>query len=273
MKKILQTLCLVLTLGFAFTACSDDDGPSLQPTLPASGADNVVQIEHQGSVGSCYDWSFNYSNKRLTRAKGTLRDADLSLDKSYQYTSNLSYGNQSVKLSNSPEESITVTINSQGYIGRIEVDRDIYNFAYNMNGQLTAWDKTEYQPHFGFITKYTSGASIYYDNNALSRIVYTGTDNSTYTITFTSKSTLNSNGLLPEEVSKELGLQGIEYLYYAGLMGKPTAYLVDTISFAYEDSTEDYSIKFDYHSSGGNTTLCNYTRPNGDIASVNYIYN
>ena len=71
-------------------------------------------------------------------------------------------------------------------------------------------------------------------------------------------------------MSKQLGLLGYEHLYYAGLLGRPTANLVKSIAFEFEDASRNYTLDFDYSLRSGNIELCNYYTPDGSPASVNY---
>lgn len=272
MKEFLQILCLSVAALFP-AACSDDDAPALRPVLPAEGGDNVVRIEHLGSVATCYDWQFAYSDSRLTRAAGTLRDASDEVDASYRYTTDIAYGSNSVTVSSSGGEEIALTLNAQGYIGRMQVDRNTYNFSYGTDGRLAAWDKTVFEQTLGQARQYRSSAVLSYSvGGALARIVFTDTDGSVRTLTLTTSSVANTNGLLPVGVSEEMGCLGFEQLYYAGLLGRPAARLTASVSYAFEDATKDYTVSYSYYSEGGNTTLCNYTRPDGSIASVRYSY-
>ena len=71
------------------TACSDDDGPTLRPTLPGNEGGILKKVEHLGGVTSTYDWEFTYDDGRLTKAVGQLRDPYADIDMSYSYTCRL----------------------------------------------------------------------------------------------------------------------------------------------------------------------------------------
>lgn len=277
MKKIqtlrnLLSIALLLTLALTQVACSDDDGATLRPTLPGTGGGIVRRIEHLGGVTSSYDWQFTYGNGRLTQGVGLLRDTHEDLDQSYTYTSKLAYGDRSVRLTNSSKESIKVTLNGSGYIEKMTVDRDIYQFYY-MDGRLKGWDKTIFENNFGQATQYRSSGVIEYQNGDLVKITYIETDNAPVVFTFTPSAIVNTNGLLPETVSKELGVLGIEHLYYAGLMGRPTTHLVGTVQATCSERPEQgYTLGFEYSIKNGNVVLCNYHTPSGDPASVRYSY-
>lgn len=270
--KTLRNLLLAAAATLALSACSDDEPAGLQPQLPATGGSNVLTISHLGGVESTYDWKFSYSDKRLTEAQGTVRDASDQIDQSFQYSSRLSYGPNSVSLSVSSGEKIEIALNGQGFIGQMTVDRNIYHFTYGLDGRLTAWDKTVFEESLGQVQQYHSSATISYVNGAYDRVVYTGTDGRTTTLTFSSSQIVNLNGLLPVGASKELGCIGFEQLYYAGLLGRPSTYLVSAISYDFENDAQNYTTSFSYNNKGGNTVLCNYQTPDGSVASVSYTY-
>lgn len=252
--------------------CSDSEEPLLQPTLPATGGDNVRSITYQGGVMQCYDWTFTYTGTRLTRADGTVRDPSAAIDRTFSYTSQLSYQAHGVTVTNSSTEQTQLQLNAQGYIEQMTVNRNIYRFEYNSAGQLTAWTKIVFEDSFGQAQQYRSSATLSYYNGNYDKIVYTDTDNSPVTLTFTPSSETNRNGLLPPTAGKELGCLGFEHLYYAGLLGRPTQNLVASISYAYADGSKDYTTSFEYASQGGNVVLCNYHTASGAVASVNYGY-
>ena len=271
----LSTLGLVITtfISLSLTSCSDDDGPTFLPNLPANGGDNVRMITHSGRVMTCYDWKFIYGGKRLLNAVGQIRDPQSDVDKSYSYSSNLKYGFNSVRIENSNREPVSVSLNSEGYIGNMKVGRNTYNFIYD-NNRLVAWFKTIFEDSFGQATQYKTSASIKYTNNGdLEKIIVIGPDNQPVTTTFVPTNIENKNGLLPETVSDELGCLGFEHLYYAGLLGLPTKNLVKSITVSYADEAKKgYTIDFEYGTEGNNITLCNYHTDTNEIASVRYDY-
>lgn len=255
-------------------ACSGDDHPvpAMRPQLPADGGAPVVSIKHLGSVLSAYDWDFSYADNRLVSAAGTVRDPLPDIDRSFSYTSSLVYGPASVAVKNSNGTVTDIKLNSSGYVERMMVNGNIYEFRY-MDGRLIGWNKTVFENSLGPAAQYRSSANIEYVNGNLSRIVYTETGNEPVVLTFTPSGIVNTNGLLPETVSKEMGCLSFEHLYYAGLLGRPTSNLVQEISVDYPEGTaQDYTIEFEYNVQGGNTVLCNYHTPDGKPAAVNYGY-
>lgn len=270
---LLPTLALLAATSLT-NACSDDDTTPapMKPALPADGGDNVTRIQHLGHMTSTYDWNFTYTDGRLTQANGTVRDPDPAIDQSFAYTSTLSFSATGVGISNSSGEEISLQLNAQGYITRMTVNRNIYEFAYS-DGRLASWHKTVFENSFGQVQQYRSSGLISWQNGDLAQIVMTEPDHSPVTITCTPSDEYNRNGLLPPALSKEMGCAGFEHLYYAGLLGRPTLHLVQSVSYTYpQASASDYSMQFEYSNVGGNTTLCNYHTPEGGVASISYSY-
>lgn len=254
------------------SSCSDDEGSGWKPTLPATTGSNVVTIEHLGSVSSSYDWQLTYQNGRLTKAYGVLRDEDSSLDKSFYYTSKLSYSSRAVSVTNTSDERVSLSLNSAGYIEEMTVDRNIYEFSYT-NGRLTGWEKTVFESSFGQVAQYTSSATLTYSDGNLKTIAYSGADGQEALLSFTATQIQNTNGLLPVAVEQELGCLGFEHLYYAGLLGKATTNLVASVAYTFEnDSTQNYTMDFEYSTRSGNVVLCSYHNREGLVSSVSYTY-
>lgn len=264
-----------VALLFAAAGCSSDDAPmpAMRPQLPAEGGAPVKSIKHVGSVLASYDWDFSYSDNRLVSAAGVVRDPVADIDASFSYVSHINYGPSSVAVSNSNGTVTEVKLNSFGYVERMTVNGNIYEFRY-IDGRLSGWNKTVFENSLGPAAQYRSSADIEYLNGNFSRIVYTEAGNAPVTLTFTPSVHVNRNGLLPETVSKELGILSFEHLYYAGLMGRPTPNLVSSISVDYPEgvSSQSYTISFEYNEQGGNTVLCSYHTPDGHLAAVNYGY-
>lgn len=271
LKYALSAMLVPATL-LSVSSCSDDETPAMRPTLPADGAAAVRSITHLGSVMSTYDWTFSYADGRLVTAQGVMRDPSATLDRSFSYTSQLSYGPWSVGVYNSSGEAVQLQLTSQGYIERMTVNRNIYEFYYR-DGRLAGWSKTIFENSFGQVEQYKSSATITYDNGNLQRIDYVGADQETVTLTCTPSALVNSNGLLPEGISQELGCLGFEHLYYAGLLGRPTTNLVQQVTFTHSQHPEkDYTLEFEYGTTNGDVTLCNYHTADGGVASVSYTY-
>lgn len=270
----LSTLGLAIFALFSLSlaSCSDDNSISFIPNLPANGGDNVKAISHSGKMMPTYDWVFTYNGPRITSATGVIRDPQSDVDKSYKYTSNLKYGNNNVSIRNSNNEQISVSLNSEGYIGNMKVGRNTYNFIYDDN-RLVAWFKTIFEDSFGQATQYKTSGTIKYNNGNLESVTMIGPDNVPVTTTFVSHTLENKNGLLPETASEQMGCLGFEHLYYAGLLGASTKNLVKSLTVSYaDDSKKGYTIDFEYGTEGNNVTLCNYHTNTDEIASVRYDY-
>ena len=271
----ITTLYLAMTafLTASLVSCSDDDGPVLLPNLPATGGKNVRSIQHLGDFTTSYDWNLEYSGKRLTYATGTLRDKGFNEHNSKSYSSKIKYGNHYVGVSNSDKQPVQITLNSSGLIEHMTIGEDSYNFSYT-DERLTAWHKTLYSQSMGQLEKFEYYARIKYDEGNLKSIVVTGPNEVPVTTTFVSSDKENKNGLLPEAVGNAMGCFGFEHLYYAGLLGRPTRNLVKKITVDNpKDSSQCYTIEYNYSTSGNNTTLCNYNNlTTGKTASVNYTY-
>lgn len=261
-----------ISLLVLMTACSGDDAPALKPILPAWDGDPVKSIQNLGTVESSYDWTFAYNGGRLVQAVGVVRDDDEQIDGSYSYTSRLSYAPNRVTINNSSGEQTRVTLNSQGLIERMTVNRNIYEFQYS-DGRLSGWNKTVFENSFGQVIQYRSSATITYSGGDLASIAYMETGGDPVILTFTPSNELNRNGLLPCSVSKEMGCLGFEHLYYAGLLGQSTIHLVRSIDVKYTDgSKQDYTQTFEYGRRGNNVVLCTYHTPADEPVSVSYAY-
>lgn len=271
MKRTLWVSVLLLTACLA--SCGDDEDKTLRPDLPSNGAQPLKSVKHLGGVTSCYDWTFTYRDGRLSQAYGVMRNANAEVDQTYSYTSKLNYGVAKVSIHNTTADKTTVTqLNGAGCIEKMTVNRDTYEFYY-FDGRMVGWKKTLYEASLGQSNQYSSSAVISYTNGDITSITYTDTGKAPVVLTFTPSELMNKNGLLPETVSKEMGVLGIEHLYYAGLLGRPTSHLVKSIAFDFKDQPEsNYTTTFSYSQKDNNTVLCNYTTPIGEVASVSYSY-
>ena len=272
----ISTWTLAIAAFVGLTACSDEDEPAFIPKLPTDGGNAVKAITRTGDIANpTYDWQFIYSGPRLTESKGTVRDPDNSIDKTFSYTTSIKYGDHNVYIDNSTGKKFQITLNGSNCIEQMLIGRNIYSFQYK-NGYLSAWQKTIFENEIS-ATKYKTSATIEYFENGNSydfkEIRYTGPDNVTVTTSFTPDQNRNLNGLLPEAASKEIGCLDFEYLYYAGLLGKGTTHLVKSLSVNHPTvSAKCYTLNFNYSVSGNNTTLCTYQTPSGKPVSVNYTY-
>lgn len=262
---------LLLSL-FCMAACSDDDEVAFLPTLPTNGGSPVKEVIHNGNLPDCCDWDLTYSGNRLVNAVGTSYINDNTLSSSFYLT----YGAQSVTMRGDGNTQYSIDLNSDLLVNRITAGNNVYEFNY-WNNRLAYWRKVTVDDGFAPIPQYTSSASLTYNNGDLSQIVYTENENNsdnTVTLTFTPSSYLNTNGLLPDGVTREIGCLGFEFLFYAGLMGNATTHLVQSVTVSHALYPErDYTLEYDYSTdaTGLNVVLCNY-RFEGSPASVTYRY-
>lgn len=262
--------CLVFLFATTSISCSDDDhGPLLTPTLPCTTANAVRSVEHIGSVPETYDWTLTYKHGRLVQGHGVLRDPDTSKDKSYNYTSSLNYGhNNTMGIRNSDGADTEIQLNGYGLIEKMTVGRNTYEFSYQDN-RLARWKITLYEGSFGQNRPITSTGNLEYVDGDLMRITYEGPEKKPIVLNFTSSTQINSNGLLPETASMEMGLMGYEHLYYAGLFGSATRHLPASIARHFtEDPGRDYTTYFEYGLQNGNVELCSYMNGNQSAAAM-----
>lgn len=269
-----------LTIGVAsacaFTSCSDDEAPAppaLQPTLPNEGGARVVSIAHKGARVPSFDWQLVYTGDRLTRAEGTRRTPESATDRTYAYTSTLSYDARSVYVTNTAGENPVLTLGGQNYIDKMSVGEDEYYFSYT-DGRITSWRKIDVESSMGQAQTYITSATLSYENGNLKQIVYTEPGNRQSVVTFTTSGTSNLNGLLPAGVSQYLGVLGFEHLYYAGLLGRAVVNLPASVRVQYPAGSGkgDYETTYTYATEGRNVTLCSFYTPEGDLAAVDYTY-
>lgn len=270
MKFLNSTFCLILAVAIA--SCSSEEPtpiPNIQPDLPGTGDVHVKSIVHSGNVTGCYDWVFSYQDTRLVSALGTLYNQD-KMD--IQYTSKLTYTPDTIGIKNTGDLTMKVLLNSDNLIECLMVNKDEYRFAYS-EGRLISWNKTLKDLNFGADALHARGVIEYKDGD-ITKITYSeNNDDPTY-YTCTPSTFYNTNGLLPETLSKQLGCYGFEHLYYAGLLGKASKHLVHSIMVDYpeEAKKEDYRVEFNYSSNKDfQVQLCTYVL-NGEAASVNYTY-
>lgn len=270
MKFLHTTLCLIAAAVIA--SCSSEEPaplPNIKPTLPGNGSEPVKSVVHSGKITGCYDWKFEYSDFRLVMAKGELYNTP-NVDVKYQ--SELVYSHDTIGIRNSGDMAMRVVLNSDKLIERLMVNKDEYRFVYS-EGRLVSWEKTIKDLNFGADALHAR-AMIEYKDGDISKITYSeNNDDPTY-YTCTPSTYYNANGLLPETLSKQFGCYGFEHLYYAGLLGKPTKHLVQTIQVDYPDEAkmEDYEVSFNYSTNkNGHIELCTFLI-NGEAASVNYTY-
>lgn len=268
MKIFKTTLCCCIAAAIA-SCSSDDPAPGLQPNLPGNNEVHVQRITHSGNIEGCYDWTFAYNGTRLAAAVGCLYNPT-SVD--IEYTSNLYYGPTTVSIANTGNLSMEVSLDANYHITYLTVNKDEYRFIYN-EGRLTQWEKSVKDVNFGAEVSRARGY-IEYENGDLKTITYSENNDDPTIYYCTPSTTFNTNGLLPEMISKQLGCFGFEHLYYAGLLGKATRHMVKTIQVDYpeESNMQDYELNFNYATNKeGQIKLCTFI-VNGEAASTNYEY-
>lgn len=270
MKLLHTTVCLVFAAFMA--SCSSEEPaplPNLQPELPGSSDAHIARIAHSGSIDGSYDWSFEYADGRLVSATGTLYNP-----KNFEvnYTSQFAYTPDNVTITNTGGPAMNIALDENRHIVHLTANKDEYHFLYR-DGRLVSWEKTVRDVNFGNDAS-SAKATIEYKDDDIATIIYSENNDDPTCYHFTPSSLYNTNGLLPETMSKQMGCFGFEHLYYAGLMGKATKHLVQAVQIDYpeEANKEDSQIQFSYSTNkAGNTELCTYNI-NGEAASVNYTY-
>ena len=267
---------LAIALFSALAACHNDD-PMLTPpaklaicpALPSGGNAPLKSVSHNGNIDDCYDWTLTYGDNRLMNASGTQRNSNPSTDKKYSYSLTLTYDSKGVYISHSDGSTISVALDGENHITWMQYGANTYTFSYAA-GRLNCWQKTETTTSLGQTAQYTS-KGLFTRNAAgdLIAILYTDTRGKVTQVTLTPSTLTNPNGLLPETVGKEMGIDGFEALYYAGLLGVPAPHLTESISKEIDGKEEAETTDFSYSQRGGNTVLCTYK--NGSVA-VNYWY-
>lgn len=269
MKK--QISILFIGIATLMASCSSDEPtPALvQPTLPGSSDVRVKSITHRGNMNGCYDWQFAYTGTRLTSASATLYNPT---SVNIQYGSQLIYGENSVSIVNTGNLAMGLTLDENHNITYLTANKDEYRFVYN-EGRLTAWDKIVKDVNFGADVS-RARADIEYVNGDLKTIAYYENNDAPTYYRFTPSDIPNTNGLLPELMSKPFGCFGFEHLYYAGLMGNATKRLVKSIEIDYPEASghQDYELHFNYSvNKDGMVELCTFTY-NGEAARADYTY-
>lgn len=272
MKLKLSHAAFCLVMAMFYASCSSEEpapAPNLQPNLPGNSTNPVKTILHSGSIQGCYDWNFVYNDDRMTSATGVLYNpANVAVE----YTSRLTYSPDTVGITNTGDLSMKITLNSDNLIETLLVNKDEYHFVYS-EGRLVAWDKTIKDLNFG-VEALHARAYIEYKDGDVATITYSENNDDPSYYRCTPSAFYNTNGLLPETLSKQMGCFGFEHLYYAGLLGRATKHLVQTIHVDYpeEAKKDDFKVDFNYSSNKeDNIQLCTYIL-NGEAVSVNYTY-
>lgn len=269
--NFLHTACSLVIAAFLASCSSDEPAPTLnlQPHLPGNGTKPLKTIVHSGNIHGCYDWNMVYVDNRLTSATGLLYNPT---SVAVEYSSSLTYSPDTVGVKNTGDLVMKITLNSDKLIETLLVNKDEYRFVYS-EGRLVAWDKTIKDLNFGAEALHAR-ATIEYRDGDIATITYSENNDDPSYYRCTPSAYYNTNGLLPETLSKQMGCFGFEHLYYAGLLGKATKHLVQTIQVDYPDEAkkDDFTVDFNYSTNKeDHIQLCTFIL-NGEAASVNYTY-
>lgn len=277
-EEIMKNLTIIAfcwALCLSFTSCgSDDHAPNISFVTPNTSGHQLRTVTHAGYLPDTYDWVMTYNGKNLTGGTGSYLHETTS---DYSYQVSLGFTSSTVNITSSAAEKSTITIGANRLISQMKVNDNTFEFAYNSNGYMTEWKENVVNTGFGSVTSYNAKATLSYTtSNDLKQIVYTNNDDypdNLCTLTFTPADTLNINGLLPEAISKQMGVLGFEYLYYAGALGKASSRLIRSIHVAYNATpAADYDLVFHYVLNKDNDVVfCSYTYK-GQSASATYKY-
>lgn len=256
---------------FSTTSCSDDNDHGFTPTLPANGGEDVKEITHSSNMQETYNWKFNYQSGRLVYVSSQL----ISSISPINFTASLSYKSNQVKVVRSDGNNIDITLNPNSLlISTLRMSSFVYNYNYDDNRRLIRWNCAYIDPILGVSIKRSYGNINYDENNDIRQIQYVEDENNAdnvVTLNFTPSAKINLNGLLPEGVSEELGMKGLEYLYYGGLLGKSTYHLVESIDYQYAKTPDNnHTVTYQYGDNGSNGNIVSCTF--GNACSVQYAY-
>lgn len=240
-------LMLALLVGACFTACDDDDDKEKVESILPMGIRAIDRIVYQTSYHeNVFSYEYDASGTKVSSI--TVDDIDPEDSEVYFKTifdvSNLYGDNREGTLtitehSENNEMSITLSArtNEQGLIssvmGQDEFPLSI-TFEYDTDGYLTKMASEI--PVEKVKTRWSSGSVVqltYAEGSLTSGYMYG------MNFTFENSPNKNTNGILCPIVFQGLSVMGP--LYYTGLIGKPTKYLIKTAKATSEECTFDYS--------------------------------
>ncbi|MCM1311438.1 MAG: DUF4595 domain-containing protein [Bacteroides sp.] len=278
MKKLIRQSFAALAAIIALSACSDDDNKASvanRITTPnTSGYSKLVSVERAGSFQNMYAWRFGYSGNNLVQAVSTLQHSNDMQSEGNKANYSLSYGERTVGISTNGVP-MSVALNEEALVSKATSGNTTYNYSYT-GGYLTSW-KVLYQNN-GFGGSSTKGATAELSrtvNGNITEIKYTPSADAPdiyYTYSFEYTQDDNVNGLLPEAISKVMGCEGFEYIYYAGLLGRGTQNLVKSITVTHSKNEEETAYEFFYNfDTNRNTITCSYGKGSNTVV-VTYKY-
>lgn len=268
MKSIYYS-ALALIACITFTSCSSDDHEEPQPTLASviftpnePTAERVASIIRNGVFDKDYDWTFTYDSNNLTKASRTEQKGDASQSTGEKTDYSLTYTPSNVTVSTSGK-AITLNVKSNGLLESLTCGNETCEYIYSDN-KLIRWEskftldgKTDSQE------RYATGDIIWENGNikTIKYVPFSEADHKFYTYEITySENENNDNGIFPELIAEAMGVNGVEFLYYAGMMGKATTNLVKSIKVSHStDESKNETYNFVHRRANGNVTYCNYT--------------
>lgn len=252
-RSIFSTLTLCLLAAGIMACSSDSHSSSLADKVhtPNSTGATVKRITYSGNFENVRQWAFTYTGTRnwvMQSATSTERSSETSgLSQSYTYR--LNYGTDNVKITtDNSQYPITLTMN-EGVIATAESGTTTYHYSY-ANGYLAEWNVIyRNESAFGGTQQKGAMARLTWSmDGRLLQIVYTPDiaarqEIYTYTYEYNDDALVeNINGLLPELSTEAFGCNGLEFLYYAGLLGKGTTYLPSTLRI--ENTIDNTSVTY-----------------------------
>ena len=249
-KYYYLVLASLLALPMTFTSCSDDDdeGGSAKPANSVITTDDGDKVRLT-KLGNYYTFDFDYDEEGRPVKIG---DYDIDYDKgiiySYEYKD---------------DEQASFKLNGSGFVSYVNMEWEEYddsslaekgngtiNLSYDGSGRLNkitangSYNGTEDGEKYYVSESYT--ATFTYNNGKLTKIVWDGTTDEDgektkykeiYTIEYEDAQE-NSLAQCTYSIGDIIGEYEVflQYLYYVGMLGKPTSYLPTKISYEwYED--------------------------------------
>jgi hypothetical protein len=280
MKLVSTKILALLSLIVIYSCSSDHHDPTIdeqiftpnEPTAP-----KVTSIRYAGAFNSVYNWVFTYKGKNMTAGERTKQSGDASQSTGDIIKYTLSYGTKNVSI-NTLNSEITAINKTNGLLESLKYGDEICEYTYSGN-ELIRWESSYTLDGKTESTARYSVGDIFWENGNIVKIKYTPFTDAdhkyyTYELSYYDNET-NSNGVLPETIQKALGIEGVEFIYYSGMLGNGTKNLVESIKVTHStDETLNETYKFNYRRSNGNVTYCNYqseSKGNNNLANINVV--
>lgn len=279
LRNLLRKSLLIISV-LGITSCSDDDSSPtvahLIKTPNVSGYSKLTGVTRAGVFENKCAWDFNYKEENLSSAVSTLQHSSNIETEGKKTNYSFSYGEDYVGIKTDGSQ-ISLILNESALAYKAMSGNTTYNYSYT-GGYLTSWNVI--YKNDGFAGSSTKGAMAEIERSVTGNITsvkYTPSADASddyYTYAFEYEETENNNGLLPECLSKELGCDGFECLYYAGLFGNGTKNLVKSIVVTHSKNL-DYNVVYNFNyviDAYGNIINCSYGTIENPIV-VTYKYN